>query len=101
MLCLNNCQYTQTYILPRIQKSFQEVGQLSLERPIAEACKCYNILHGKLFEAYLELKCDPIVSIVEPSMYVGKFDWARRYGNSKKSTTDILSHFSMIFQSKA
>lgn len=48
-----------------------------MEKPIAEACKCYNILHGKLLEAYLELKCDPIVAIIEPSMYVGKFDWAR------------------------
>lgn len=77
LLCLNNCQYTQTQVLPKIQKSFQDVGGLSLERPIAEACKCYNILHGKLFEAYLELKCDPIVAMIEPSMYVGKFDWAR------------------------
>ncbi len=77
LLCLNNCQYTQTQVLPKIQKAFQDVGQLSLESPIAEACRCYNILHGKLFEAYLELKCDPIVAMVEPSMYVGKFDWAR------------------------
>ena len=77
LLCLNNCQYTQTQVLPKIQKAFQDVGQLSLESPIAEACRCYNILHGKLFEAYLELKCDPIVAMVEPSMYIGKFDWAR------------------------
>ena len=40
----------------------QEVGQLSLERPIAEANKCYTVLDGKLAEAYLELKCDPIVA---------------------------------------
>lgn len=64
-------------MLPKIQKSFQDVGQLSLEKPIAEACKCYTVLHGKLLEAYLELKCDPIVAIIEPSMYIGKFDWAR------------------------
>ena len=59
------------------QKSFQDVGQLSLEKPIAEAVKCYVVLHGKLLEAYLELKCDLIVAVIEPSMYVGKFDWAR------------------------
>ncbi len=77
LLCRNNCRFTQSHVLPKIQKSFQEVGQLSLERPIAESNRCYNILDGKLFEAYLELKCDPIVAAVEPSVYVGKFDWAR------------------------
>jgi len=77
LLCRNNCRYTRTHVLPKIQKSFQEVGHLSLERPIAEASKCYNVLDGKLFEAYLELRCDPLVAAIEPSMYVGKFDWAR------------------------
>ncbi len=74
---MNNCNYTQTQILPRITKSFQEVGQLSLEKPISEAIKCYLTLDSKLFEAYMEQKIEPIVSTVEPSMYVGKFDWAR------------------------
>ena len=76
-ICMNNCQYTQTQVLPRINKSFQEVGQLSLEKPIAEAIKCYVTLDSKLFEAYMEQKIEPIVAIIEPSMYVGKFDWAR------------------------
>ena len=76
-ICMNNCQYTQTQILPRINKSFQEVGQLSLEKPISEAIKCYVTLDSKLFEAYMEAKTEPIVAIIEPSMYVGKFDWAR------------------------
>ena len=74
---MNNCQFTQTQILPRINKSFQEVGQLSLEKPIAKAIKCYVTLDSKLFEAYMEQKIEPIVAIIEPSMYVGKFDWAR------------------------
>lgn len=76
-ICMNNCQYTQTQVLPRINKSFQEVGQLSLEKPIAEAIKCYVTLDGRLFEAYMEQKIEPIVAIIEPSMYVGKFDWAK------------------------
>ncbi|CAB4064857.1 EXOC2 [Lepeophtheirus salmonis] len=77
LLCINNCHYTLTQVLPKIQKAFQDVGNLSLETPIHEATKCYTILHGKLFEAYMELKCEPIVSTIEPTMYVGKFDWAR------------------------
>lgn len=74
---MNNCQYTQTQVLPQINKSFQEVGELSLEKPIAEAIKCYLTLDSKLFEAYMEQKIEPIVAIIEPSMYVGKYDWAR------------------------
>ena len=57
---MNNCQYTQTQILPRINKSFQEVGELSLEKPISEAIKCYVTLDSKLFEAYMEQKTEPI-----------------------------------------
>jgi len=74
---MNNCQFTQTQVLPRINKSYQDVGQLSLEKPIAEAIKCYITLDSKLFEAFMEQKIEPIVAIIEPSMYVGKFDWAR------------------------
>lgn len=77
LLCLNNCMFTQSQVLPKIQKAYQDVGHLSLERPIAEASKNYTILHGKLFEAYLEQKCEQTVTNIEPSMYVGKFDWAR------------------------
>lgn len=76
-ICINNCQYTLSNILPKIQKAFQDIRELSLEKPISEAFKCYHILDGKLFEAYMELKCEPIVAIIEPSMYTGKFDWAR------------------------
>ncbi len=40
LLCRNNCRFTQSHVLPKIQKSFQEVGGLSLERPIAESNRC-------------------------------------------------------------
>ena len=43
----------------------------------AEAIKCYVTLDSKLFEAYMKQKIEPIVAIIEPSMYVEKFDWAR------------------------
>ena len=59
-ICMNNCQYTQTQVLPQINKSFQEIGELSLEKPIAEAIKCYLTLDSKLFEAYMEQKIEPI-----------------------------------------
>ena len=35
----------------------------------------YNKLDGKLFEAYIEVKSNPIVGTMETNMYRGKFDW--------------------------
>ena len=37
----------------------------------------YSVLDQKLFDAYNELKCEPIIAIIEPNMYTGKFDWAK------------------------
>lgn len=31
----------------------------------------------RLMEAYLEEKVEPLIGIVEPSMYSGRFDWNR------------------------
>ena len=77
-------------ILPKLQKEFQEFchidqGQylkfnltnekLSLEEIYSEAVKCYMKLENDLFEVYMEQKIEPIIGVIEPSMYVGKFNW--------------------------
>lgn len=38
----------------------------------------------KIMEAYLEEKVEPLIGIVEPSMYAGRFDW-----NKELPITDI------------
>ena len=35
----------------------------------------YNKLDHKLFEAYIEIKSNPIVGTMETNMYRGHFDW--------------------------
>ena len=58
----------------------------------------YSVLDQKLFDAYNELKCEPIIAIIEPNMYTGKFDWAkcvRPTGTRnyvKVSSGEIVSH---------
>ena len=37
----------------------------------------YSVLDQKLFDTYIELKCEPVIAIIEPNMYMGKFDWAK------------------------
>jgi hypothetical protein len=75
-------------ILPKLQKEFQEFchidqdqnlkfenEKLSLEEIHSEAVKCYMKLDNDLFEVYMEQKIEPIIGVIEPSMYVGKFNW--------------------------
>jgi hypothetical protein len=53
----------------------------------------YSVLDQKLFDTYIELKCEPIIAIIEPNMYMGKFDWAkcvRPTGARQEATTPIF-----------
>ena len=77
LYCLNNCQYTVKVVLPAILASLSDLEQLSLEKAETEARSMYSVLDAKLFDAYMELKCEPIIAIIEPNMYQGKFDWAK------------------------
>lgn len=77
LYCLNNCRYTVQVVLPAILASTADLEQLSLEKAEAEARSMYSVLDVKLFDAYMELKCEPIIAIIEPNMYQGKYDWAK------------------------
>merc|ERR1712113_404081 len=71
------CQFTVKVVLPAILASLADLEQLSLEKAEYEARSMYSVLDAKLFDAYRELKCEPIIAIIEPNMYTGKFDWAK------------------------
>jgi len=77
LYCLNNCKYTSTKVLPNIIMKLNDLEQLSLDKPVSESMSMYHVLDQKLFDAYMELKCEPIIAIIEPNMYMGKFDWAK------------------------
>ena len=77
IICMNNCRYSSSEVLPKIRVSFQEIFNIDLSSSFEGAMSQYQILVQKLLEAYIELKCDPIVAVIEPCMYAGKFDWAR------------------------
>ena len=77
LLCLNNCQYTKNFVVPKIVKNLNDIEQLSLEKAARESVAMYSVLDQKLFDAYIELKCEPIIAVIEHNMYLGKFDWAK------------------------
>jgi len=92
LLCLNNCKFTRTRVVPRIMEALADIEQLSLEKAAREAVGMYNVLDQKLFDAYIELKCEPIIAIIEPNMYMGKFDWAKcvRPSGARNYVKEIL-----------
>jgi len=92
LYCLNNCKYTQTRVVPNIVSKLTDLEQLSLDKPISESINMYSVLDQKLFDAYMELKCEPIIAIIEPNMYMGKFDWAKcvRPSGTRNYVKEIL-----------
>ena len=92
LYCLNNCKYTQTKIIPNIVAKLTDLEQLSLDKSISESINMYSVLDQKLFDAYNELKVEPIIAIIEPNMYSGKFDWAKcvRPSGARNYVKEIL-----------
>ena len=75
---MNNCEETLKEVLPKIRSLYQSVFEdISMDEPYEGAAASYDLLRQKLLETYIDMKIDPIVAFIEPSMYSGKFDWAR------------------------
>lgn len=72
---LSNCQYTRTVVLANITEFFSKSGYPVPEAPIESFRRKMDALEKSILEAYLEQKSDPLVGTIEPSMYLGRFDW--------------------------
>ena len=102
LLALSNCQYTLIYVFPRyilnkkefysywnricinifismfvfrLKDHWKKLGYPDLSTAIQSAKESLEKTDGRLMEAYLEEKVEPLIGIVEPSMYAGRFDW--------------------------
>lgn len=75
---LANCQFTNKMVLSSIQQLFQKQGYPTPFISIETAKSTLNTLDKSIQEAYLEQKCDPLVGTIEPSMYIGRFEWDTR-----------------------
>ncbi|KAF5284856.1 hypothetical protein FQR65_LT13408 [Abscondita terminalis] len=72
---LSNCQYTNYTVLVNISKSFTTNGYSLSNSSIENVRSKLFSLEKAILEAYLEQKSDPLVGTIEPSMYLGRFDW--------------------------
>ena len=53
----------------------------------------------KFFQDYLEQKSDPLVGTIEPSMYLGRFDWdmRRKPSNIGPYAKEIIGNLIRVF----
>lgn len=75
LITLSNCLYTKNVIYSNIPKKFKESGFPGPEKPIRNSKDKLEHLEKAILEKYLEQKSDPLVGTIEPSMYLGRFDW--------------------------
>lgn len=72
---LSNCQYAQNVIVNRIGDSFSKSGYSLSKSTVYNFKSKLASLEKSILDAYLEQKSDPLIGTIEPSMYLGRFDW--------------------------
>lgn len=73
LACISNCRYSCEVTVPRMEKTWNEaeLPSLELSKPISDL----RSLKSRLTACYIENRTDPLVGTVEPSMYIGQFEW--------------------------
>uniref|UniRef100_A0A3P9NYN4 Exocyst complex component 2 n=1 Tax=Poecilia reticulata TaxID=8081 RepID=A0A3P9NYN4_POERE len=74
LIILSNCQYLERHTFLNLANHFEKHGLTGTEK-INRVSNAVRELDGKLFEAYIERRADPIAGSLEPGMYAGYFDW--------------------------
>lgn len=72
---LSNIEYTRSVLLPRISDLFARYQLPAQTGPLAAVNKSLTELDQRVLDAYLEQRSDPLVGTIEPSMYIGNFNW--------------------------
>jgi exocyst complex component 2 len=75
LCCLSNCAYCNKLFFPRIGAIFTKFGYPVPTLAIENSRATVNTVFVSLLEVYVEHKSDPLVGTVEPSMYIGSFQW--------------------------
>ncbi|EDW45268.1 GM22585 [Drosophila sechellia] len=75
LCCLANYAYCNKIFFPRLGDIFVRYGYPLPTLAIETARYTVNQLFTNLLEEYVEHKGDPLVGTIEPSMYLGRFQW--------------------------
>lgn len=88
---ISNCRHTENIIVPRLAELLQKQGYPPLDEPLNAAKTELQGVEKKITETYLEHKSDPLVGTIEPSMYLGRFDW-----DTEHTPTDLRPYVKEI-----
>uniref|UniRef100_A0A8C3W104 Exocyst complex component 2 n=1 Tax=Catagonus wagneri TaxID=51154 RepID=A0A8C3W104_9CETA len=75
LIVLSNCCYLERHTFRNIAEHFEKHNFQGIEKITQVSTASLKDLDQRLFEAYIELKADPIVGSLEPGIYAGYFNW--------------------------
>uniref|UniRef100_A0A182M5G2 Exocyst complex component 2 n=1 Tax=Anopheles culicifacies TaxID=139723 RepID=A0A182M5G2_9DIPT len=103
LCCLSNCIYCNRIFFPKLGNLFTRHNFPVPTLAIENSRSTINGLFASLLEMYVEHKSDPLVGTIEPSMYLGRFQWDQ-VGPSEKLSPyahecldNLVSVYSEIF----
>ncbi|KAK9509163.1 hypothetical protein O3M35_006540 [Rhynocoris fuscipes] len=75
LCCICNVQYSMEVVLPHLCSNATSAGLPPLDWVLQSGKHDLCSLRSKLESFYVETKSDPLVGTIEPSMYIGHFEW--------------------------
>lgn len=75
LCCLANCIYCNKIFFPHLNNVFTKHGYPISKLVFEDGRLTVNKLFNSILETYVEHKSDPLVGTIEPSMYIGHFQW--------------------------
>lgn len=75
LCCMANCAYSNKTFFNHLGTLFERYGYPVPKMAIGMGRSTVMQLFGTLLETYVEQKSDPLVGTIEPSMYIGRFQW--------------------------
>lgn len=75
LCCLANCAYCNNKFFLHLGTLFEKYGYPVPKLAIGMSRTTVMKLFNSLLETYVEQKSDPLVGTIEPSMYIGRFQW--------------------------
>lgn len=76
LCCMANCMYCHKTFFPHLGAVFTKFGYPVPKLAIESGQATINGLFNSILETYVEHKSDPLLGTIEPSMYIGRFQWS-------------------------
>lgn len=99
LCCLANCVYCTKIFFPHIGTLFVKYGYPLPKLAIDSSKSNCNQLFAEILETYVVHKTDPLVGTIEPSMYIGVFQWnkSQQIGNLRPYAHECMDNLIGVY----